>query len=76
MGIPSAEYISPGICLKAIQDTSLAHNAISALTLPMVGWVANDGNGTVDTTQIAPSRRWAQVINNKGFSIYFKAGYY
>ncbi len=66
MGIPTANYTSPGICLKAFHDSALLHNTLSALTLPMVGYAANDGNGTVQANELAPSARWAQVINNKG----------
>ncbi len=66
MGIHPADYLKTGICLQAFNDSVLAHNGIAALTLPMVGYVANDGNGIVQQNEIAPSPRWGKIINQKG----------
>jgi Glycoside hydrolase family 44 len=63
--LPDSEYLKPGACIVAFHDTSLAQSAASAITLPMVGWVANDGAGPVDSTERAPSSRWAKVIDVK-----------
>ena len=35
--------------------------APSLVTVPMAGYVAADGNGTVDETEVAPSPRWKKV---------------
>lgn len=35
------------------------------VTVPMAGFVAADGNGTVDETEIAPSPRWKEVVPKK-----------
>ena len=39
-----------------------AANGAAIVTVPMAGYVAADGNGTVDETEIAPSPRWKQVV--------------
>jgi len=66
LGLATGDYLKPGACIKAFHDTSLAQGAQSAITLPMVGYVSNDGDGTVDsTTELAPSPRWDLVVNVK-----------
>ena len=47
-----------------IQSAATAGRA-ALITLPIAGYVAADGNGTVDETQIAPSSRWKQVVAKK-----------
>ncbi len=65
--LPVSDYTKAGSCLKTFHDASLAQGAISLITLPMIGSVANDGNVTpVTSAQVAPSSRWATVINTKG----------
>ncbi len=63
---PASDYTKAGSCLTTFHNTSLAQGAMSLITLPMAGYVANDGNGPVTNTQLAPSPRWAKVINKKG----------
>ena len=66
LNLASGDYLKPGACIKSFHDTSLAQGAQSAITLPMVGYVSNDGNGTIDpTTELAPSPRWDLVVDVK-----------
>jgi len=66
LGLATGDYLKPGACIKAFHDTSLAQGAQSAITLPMVGYVSNDGDGTVDpATELAPSPRWDLVVDVK-----------
>jgi len=65
MGLPLSEYLNPAACIVAFHDTSLAQGAASGITLPMVGWVSNDDTGVVTSSQLAPSPRWAKVIDKK-----------
>lgn len=65
MNLPANQYLVPAAPLIAFHDSSLAQNAFSAITLPMVGYVARDGSGIVDASDIAPSPRWREVVNNK-----------
>ncbi len=60
------EVVIPAICLSNFHNKSIQQNAISAITLPMLGYVSNDALGEVSETELAPSARWAEVINNKG----------
>lgn len=66
MNLPANQYKSPGSVLKAFHDSSLVQGALSGITLPMVGWVSNDGDGQVTAGELAPSPRWAQVKDIKG----------
>lgn len=66
MGIPSVNYDVPGIALRAFHDSAQAHQALTALTLPMAGYVAHDKSGTsVQVSEAAPGSRWDQVYNTK-----------
>jgi len=66
IGIPAANYNQPAIVTTTFHDNALAHQALSFITLPMAGYVANDMNGTtVETWESAPSNRWAVVENQK-----------
>ena len=47
-----------------IQNATANGNAV-LVTVPMAGYVAADGNGTVDETEIAPSPRWKEVVPKK-----------
>jgi mannan endo-1,4-beta-mannosidase len=47
-----------------IQSAASAGRA-AVITVPMAGFVAADGAGTVDETQIAPSSRWREVVAKK-----------
>jgi len=65
-GVPPASYRVPGIVLRTFHDTSLAQGAMSAVTLPMAGFVSSDNSGEVFPGQLAPSSRWDAVVNIKG----------
>ena len=66
MGIPAASYDVPGIVMTEFHQNALNNQAMSLLTLPMAGYVANDRNGTtVQTSEAAPSSRWSAVQNTK-----------
>lgn len=55
----------PGSAVRGmIQNANNAGRA-SLITIPMAGYVAADGNGTVDETEIAPSPRWKEVVPKK-----------
>ncbi|MFI5150152.1 MAG: glycoside hydrolase family 44 protein [Bacteroidia bacterium] len=64
--LPSAQYLQPNAVLKAFHDTSLAMNCYTLLTLPMAGYVARDGHGSVAAADVAPSARFRPVVNRKG----------
>jgi len=66
MGIPAANENNPGIALSTFHDSALVHQSMSALTLPMAGYVARDKSGTsVQVSETAPSNRWDLVVNTK-----------
>lgn len=65
MNLPANQYVVPASPIIAFHDSSLAQNAFSAITLPMVGYVSRDGSGVVDISEMAPSARWREVVNNK-----------
>lgn len=55
----------PGTAVRGmIQNAGTAGRA-SLVTVPMAGYVAADGNGTVDETEVAPSPRWKKVEAKK-----------
>jgi hypothetical protein len=63
-GMASGPNDPPGTAFRgAIQNA--ADGEAVLVTVPMAGYVAADGNGTVDETEIAPSPRWKQVIPKK-----------
>lgn len=66
MGFTPPQSNQAGKLLRAFQDSALAHQSQSAITLPMAGYVAKDKNGTVSLAETAPSSRWAKVVNQKG----------
>jgi hypothetical protein len=55
----------PGTAFRSAIQSAMANDAAVIVTVPMAGYVAADGNGTVDETQIAPSPRWKQVVPKK-----------
>jgi hypothetical protein len=56
----------PGSAVSGMIQSAAAAGRAALITVPMAGYVAADGNGTVDETQIAPSSRWKQVVAKKG----------
>lgn len=66
MGINAPQDTVPAIVMTAFHDSALAHHAMSAVTLPMAGYVAKDKSMTsVSLAETAPSARWLQVVNKK-----------
>lgn len=69
--LPANQYLQPNAVLKTFHDTSRSMHCYSLITLPMVDYVARDGNGMVPYDQMAPSSRWRQVVNVKGSAFSF-----
>jgi hypothetical protein len=64
-GMASGANDPPGTAFRgAIQNAAASGQAV-LVTVPMAGYVAADGNGTVDETEIAPSPRWKEVVPKK-----------
>jgi hypothetical protein len=55
----------PGAAVSGMIQTAAAAGRAAIITVPMAGYVAADGNGTVDETEIAPSPRWKEVVPKK-----------
>ncbi len=55
----------PGAAVSGMIQSAAAAGRAALITVPMAGYVAADGNGTVDETEIAPSNRWKQVVAKK-----------
>jgi hypothetical protein len=55
----------PGITIIDFVEKAKANGAYALVTLPMAGYVANDGRGTVVEKDTAPSHRFAQIIDRK-----------
>jgi len=64
-GINYPQDTIPGIVTTSFIDSCNAHNAFSAVTLQMAGYVAKDKIGLVAVGQTAPSSRWCAVQNTK-----------
>ncbi|MBE0338810.1 glycosyl hydrolase [Paenibacillus sp. 23TSA30-6] len=64
-GLTKAECEKPGAVTTSFHDQSLKLGTYSLVTLPMAGYVAKDGNGSVQESEQAPSARWNQVVNAK-----------
>ncbi|MGC1376895.1 MAG: glycoside hydrolase family 44 protein [Anaerolineales bacterium] len=66
VGLDATGCNTPGAALAAYHDKSLSTGAMDIITLQMAGYVAADKNGTVATTEAAPSARWIPVTYAKG----------
>ena len=66
LNLPTNEYLKPNAVYNAFHDTSLAMGCYTVVTLPLAGYVAADGSGTVSAGETAPSPRWRAVVNQKG----------
>lgn len=55
----------PGAGALGMIQSAAAAGRAALVTIPIAGYVAADGNGTVDETQAAPSSRWKQVVAKK-----------
>jgi hypothetical protein len=56
---------APGSAVRGMIQSAGAAGRASLITVPMAGYVAADGNGTVDETEVAPSPRWKKVEPKK-----------
>ncbi|WP_145284923.1 glycoside hydrolase family 44 protein [Pirellulimonas nuda] len=64
-GMASGPNDPPGSAFRgSIQSGAVSGQAV-LVTVPMAGYVAADGIGTVDETEIAPSNRWKEVVPKK-----------
>ncbi|MCJ2025420.1 glycoside hydrolase family 44 protein [Methylobacterium sp. J-067] len=61
LGLPPAERGVPGAVIAAMHASSLAMDARSIVTLPLVSFVAADKDGPVPADQAAPSPRFVPV---------------
>ena len=64
-GVPEGDYNKPGATITHYHGKALNQGAMSLITLPMAGYVANDKNGPVSVYDAAPSVRWAEVVFRK-----------
>ncbi|MGD9634826.1 MAG: glycoside hydrolase family 44 protein, partial [Pirellulales bacterium] len=55
----------PGSAVRGMITSAASNGRAALVTVPMAGYVAADGNGTVDETEVAPSSRWKQVEAKK-----------
>jgi Glycoside hydrolase family 44/Dockerin type I domain len=55
----------PGSAVRGMITSAAANGRSALITVPIAGYVAADGNGTVDETEIAPSPRWKEVVAKK-----------
>jgi len=65
-GVPADSSNVPGIVTGAFVKQARQFGAYPLVTLQMAGFVAKDKNGVVDSSQTAPSSRWAYVKPSKG----------
>lgn len=61
LGVPGDSSDVPGIVVEAFYRRAQVFDAYPLVTLQMAGFVARDKNGVVDSSQTAPSSRWAYV---------------
>ncbi|MEX2092858.1 MAG: glycoside hydrolase family 44 protein [Pirellulales bacterium] len=55
----------PGSAVRGMIQNAATAGRASLVTIPMAGYVAADGNGTVDETEVAPSPRWKKIEAKK-----------
>jgi mannan endo-1,4-beta-mannosidase len=56
---------TPAIVPIQFHQESQKEHAYSLVTLPAAGYVARDKSGTVAANEVAPSKRWCQVVFSK-----------
>lgn len=65
-GYNTAEQRNPGLVANSFFNLSKANTIpFTMMTLPMLGFVAADGNGPILENQIAPSERWVKTVPRK-----------
>ena len=67
--IPSDSASIPGVVTEVFHNQAQQLGAYTLATLQMAGFAARDKSGPVDSTQIAPSSRWAYVKPVKGSAL-------
>lgn len=63
--LPPAQREIPGKVMYDFANDCLTNGQASIVTLQMAGYVAADGDGTVDEVDAAPSHRWKEVVYQK-----------
>jgi mannan endo-1,4-beta-mannosidase len=66
LNVPTDQMNVPAIAITKYHDKNLSYGWYSLLTLQMAGYVAKDKNGTVASSEVAPSTRWDSVAFTKG----------
>ncbi|HYC06139.1 MAG TPA: glycoside hydrolase family 44 protein [Azospirillaceae bacterium] len=61
LGVPQAEYRTPGSVVSKFHTDSRAMGAETLVTVPLAGYVAADNAGPVSQAQTAPSARWRPI---------------
>jgi hypothetical protein len=64
-GMATGPNDPPGYAFRGMIQNAAADGNAVLVTVPVAGYVAADGNGTVDETEIAPSPRWKEVVPKK-----------
>lgn len=64
-GLPASDAAIPARAVTFFHDQSIAMGAKSIVTLQMAGYVAADGKGAVQPSEVAPSARWDQESPKK-----------
>jgi hypothetical protein len=64
-GMATGPNDPPGYPFRGPIQNAATNGKAVLVTAPMAGYVAADGNGTVDETEIAPSPRWKEVVAKK-----------
>lgn len=64
-GMATGPNDPPGTAIRGMLDAAVSTGGAVLMTVPMAGYVAADGDGTVDETEIAPSPRWKEVVPKK-----------
>src|ERR1019366_680026 len=61
--LSASQQLVPGVIALNLVDSNSTKSTL--FTLPMAGYVSRDSKGTVQTSEVAPSARWRQVVNKK-----------
>jgi hypothetical protein len=64
-GMATGSNDPPGYAFRSAINNARGNGNAVLVTVPMAGYVAADGNGTVDETEIAPSPRWKEIVPKK-----------
>lgn len=64
-GMATGPNDPPGYAFRSAINNARGNGNAAIVTVPMAGYVAADGNGTVLASEIAPSPRWKEVVPKK-----------